>query len=232
VPIRSLAVMAALAKWADFPVHREPRPIVPIDIDRFDIGIDDWPEAVTTPAAEEDLPASLLPAALDYCKGLPLPPGRRLAPLLRGEGPIGTDRGVRLVPAWMMFRDDRRTPFIAIDPEFERNRTWRPPGLRVTGDPSVSLAADGRTLSYGFTAHPGFDYPGAKVHQMATAVVVEPVGIRRRHVSLDYMSHREMTLRLDAPLGNRVLIAPGPSPDSDFCGAPILVRTQQHNAPR
>ncbi|WP_229076053.1 hypothetical protein [Actinoplanes sp. DH11] len=231
MPIRSLAVMEALDRWADFPVHREPRPIV-----LSAISTDDWLRAnpgwradLTGPGvvlpAEDDLPPSLLAAALAYCEGLRLPPGRRLGPLIRGDGPFGTDRGVQLLPAWMMVPDGRRSPFIAMDPHFEHNHTWWPPGLRTTSSQPASLAADGRTLTFRFAAHPGVDYPGAKVHETATAVLIEPVGIRQRDASLDYIYDREMLLRLNAPLGNRVLISTGHGHGHghDTCGAPTMV---------
>lgn len=229
MPIRSLVVMEALAKWDDFPVDREPRPIVRSGMD-IDGGLRDRyaPTADAAPSllpvADHELPPELLASALAYCEGLQLPPGRRLEPLFRGDAPFGTDRGVQLLPAWIMFRDDGSSPFIAMDPRFEREHTWWPPGLRASTGTAASLAADGRTLAFPYYANTGYRYPGAKVHETATAVLIEPVRIRERETNFDLVSERFMHLRLDAPFGNRVLISPGHGHGhDDACGAPITV---------
>jgi hypothetical protein len=49
----------------------------------------------------------------------------------------------------MMYPDDRRWPFIVLDPEFSRQMTWRPENLSEWATTEESeLAPDGRTLTY------------------------------------------------------------------------------------
>jgi hypothetical protein len=228
-------VREALAKWQGFPVHQEPRPIVlttlgPTALDRL-VADPRWRAVFDGPALpESDLPPELLPAAIDYCRNVQTGAPRPLAPIVRGAGPFGTDRGLRELPAWMMYPDDRRWPFVALDPQFERERTWWPEGLRDHGSEDSVLAADGRTLTYRFMGTPAqyADYPRADVFETDTAVLVEPVEVALDGpygVRLEYAEEREVVVRLAAPLGNRVLVWPAHGAGHDTCGAPRTVIT-------
>jgi len=226
-------VQQALAKWQGFPVRQEPRPIVltslgPIVLDRL-AADPRWRAVFDGPAVpESELPPELVPAAIDYCRNVQTGAPRPLAPVVRGSGPFGTDRGLRELPAWMMYPDDRRWPFVALDPQFERERTWWPTGLVDSGSEDSVLADDGRTLTYRFmgTPAPYADYPRADVFETDTAVFVEPVEVPLDgpdSIRLAYAEEREVVVRLAAPLGNRVLVWAAHGAGYDTCGAPRTV---------
>jgi hypothetical protein len=234
--VRRTDVGDALAKWEGFPVSREPRPIVLTGLsgmvmDRLMADVQ-WRAMFDDPAvAEVELPPELVPAAIDYCRNVHTGEQRPLTRIIRGNGPFGTDRGLRELPAWMMWPEDHRWPFIALDPQFERQMTWWPPGLRAYGPQEEStLAPDGRTLTYRFIGTPSryAAYPHAEVFESETAVLVEPVevpldrpgGPRARN-----MERREVVVCLAAPLGNRVLIWLAHGAGYDTCGSPRTVIT-------
>jgi hypothetical protein len=106
-------VRQALAKWAGFPVDREPRPIVltqmgSVALDRLAADTA-WRSVFDGPAVPEaDLPSELHAAMVDYYRDVPTGAPRPLTRIVRAPGPFATDRGVRELPAWMMFPDDRR----------------------------------------------------------------------------------------------------------------------------
>jgi hypothetical protein len=235
VPIHPEHARQALARWEEFPVHREPRPIVltRMGVPRLDrLAADAQFRALFDGpgVAEPELPPAIAPAAIKYCSDVQTGAPRALARIIRANGPFCTDRGLRELPAWMMYPADRRWPFIALDPDFERLMTWSPPGLRVSGDEESALAYDGRTLTYRFTGtpRPYADFPDAVVFETDTAVLVDPVEVpldEPDSVRLDYIEEREVVVRLAAPLGNRVLIGIANGVDSDTFGAPLTVIT-------
>lgn len=210
-------VREALAKWADFPVAREPRPVVltsmsALELDRLKNDAA-WRTVFGGPGVSEaELPSELRPELSHYYRDLGEVP-EPLPRIVRALGPFATDRGFQQLPAWMMYPDARRWPFIALDPEFRRRMTWRPESI---GDDAATeesvLSGDGRTLTYRFMGTPAVyaAYPHAEVFETDTAVLVDPV-----EVALDspygarfaYAEEREVVVRLDAPLGNRVLIS-------------------------
>ncbi|MBY8874526.1 hypothetical protein K7640_22110 [Micromonospora sp. PLK6-60] len=225
----------ALARWEGFPVHREPRPVVltamgvtALERLRADTR---WREVFDGPGVPHSaLPPELVPAAIKYCSDVQTGAPRPLARLIRANGPFATDRGRRELPAWMMYPDDRRWPFIALDPDFEHRMTWRPPGLSACDHEEAVLAEDGRTLTYRFTGTPTpyADYPYAEVFETDQAVLVEPVEVPRDgpdSARLDYAEEREVVVRLAAPLGDRVLIGQAHDPGSATFGSPITVLT-------
>ncbi|KAB1107470.1 hypothetical protein F6X54_26500 [Micromonospora aurantiaca] len=227
-------VRQALAMWDGFPVHREPRPIVltamgVTALDRLMVDTQ-WRSLFDAPGVpESELPPEIVPAAVDYCRDVQSGAQRPLANIIRANGPFATDRGTRELPAWMMHPDDRRWPFIALDPDFERRMTWRPPGVGAAHHEEAVLAHDGRTLTFRFIGTPAqyADYPDAEVFETDTAVLVEPVEVARDGdgYRLAYAEEREVVVRLAAPLGNRVLIGIGHGPGTTTFGLPITVLT-------
>ena len=129
MPFQPEHVRQALVKWEGFPIHQEPRPIVLTGmgvaaLERLAADVQ-WRTVFDGPAVpESELPPELAPAAIDYCRNVQTGTPRPLARIIRAYGPFGTDRGIRQLPAWMMYPEDRRWPFIALDPEFERRMTW------------------------------------------------------------------------------------------------------------
>jgi hypothetical protein len=235
VPVRPEHVEEALAKWEGFPVHQVPRPIVLTGLSlaalerlRADT---QWRATFDGPAdPDTELPPSVVPAAIEYCRNVQTGEAGALARVIRGYGPFGTDRGVRELPAWMMYPDDRRWPFIALDPEFERQMTWWPKGLRACEGEESTLADDGRTLTYRFIGTPSAyaAYPRAECFETDTAVFIEPVEVHLDAPGsprLLYLEEREVVVRLAAPLGNRVLVSGGHGAGYDTCGAPGTVIT-------
>ncbi len=220
--------------WDGFPVHREPRPIVltamgVTALDRLMVDTQ-WRASFDAPGVpESDLPPELRPHAVKYCRDVQTGAQRPLANIIRGDGPFATDRGVRELPAWMMYPEDRRWPFIAMDPDFERRMTWRPPGVGAIHHEEAMLANDGRTLTFRFIGTPAqyADYPDALVHETDTAVLVEPVEVTHDGdgIRLDYAEDREVVVRLAAPLGNRVLVGIGHGPGTTTFGSPMTVLT-------
>ncbi|MDW3850391.1 hypothetical protein NMK34_27640 [Micromonospora sp. BRA006-A] len=235
MPIEVEHVRQALAMWEAFPVHREPRPIVltamgVTALDRLMVDTQ-WRSLFDAPGVpESELPPEIAPAAVDYCRDVQSGAQRPLANIIRANGPFATDRGTRELPAWMMHPDDRRWPFIALDPDFERRMTWRPPGVGAAHHEEAVLAHDGRTLTFRFIGTPAqyADYPDAEVFETDTAVLVEPVEVARdgNGYRLDYAEEREVVVRLAAPLGNRVLVGVGHGPGTTTFGLPITVLTE------
>ncbi|MEU3112942.1 hypothetical protein ABZ652_02550 [Micromonospora chalcea] len=223
----------ALATWDGFPVHREPRPIVLTAmgvraLDRL-MADSQWRSLFHAPGVpESDLPPEIAPAAVDYCRDVQSGAQRPLANIIRANGPFATDRGTRELPAWMMHPDNRRWPFIALDPDFERRMAWRPPGVQAVHHEESVLANDGRTLTFRFIGTPTqyADYD-AEVYETDTAVLVKPVEVDLDGdgIRLDYAEEREVVVRLAAPLGNRVLIHTGHGPGTPTFGSPITVLT-------
>jgi hypothetical protein len=185
------------------------------------------------PAVPEfELPAELRDAAIGYCHDASTGERQPLARIVRGDGPFATDRGPRELPAWMMFPEYRPRPFVGLDPEFERSRTWWPEGLHMFQDRPSTLAADGRTLTYRFVGTPaGYaDVPSAEVFETETAVVVRPIVVNRdrpNRYRADYLATREVVVRLAVPLGNRVLVWRAHGANRDTRGTPrtVLVET-------
>lgn len=221
----------ALARWDDFPVDRDPRPIV------LTAATPQWHDRVAAelrtsafdgPAVpERELTPEQLRLALDYCRdvntGEPGPLGR----IVQAPVPFTTDRGERLLPAWFMLPDNRRWPLVMLDREFERSSIWHPPGQGAPQSTEVSsLAPDGHTLTYRFLGQPCgvADYPTAVVTESETAVHVE--AIERWLAPPDsvwpaVVEEHSLVVRLAAPLGNRVLIDLGAG--ADTLGSPRTV---------
>jgi hypothetical protein len=227
-------VRQALAKWADFQVGREPRPIV---LTMMDPGVLDRLAADTAwrsvfnglVVPEAELPLELRSAAIDYCRNVQTGAPRPLGRIVRAPGPFATDRGVQELPACMMYPDDRRWPFIVLDPEFSRQMTWRPENLSEWATTEESeLAPDGRTLTYRFMGTPTAyaAYPHAEVFETETAVLVDPMETSLdapNSIRLEYVEVREVVVCLNAPLGNRVLVWLAHGVGTDTCGSPRTV---------
>ena len=210
-------IREALAMWDDFPVDRDPRPVV------LTMPSAQWEDAAAAllrrfrifdaPAVpERELPPGQLAAARRYCRDVQTGVPGRLGRIVRAAVPFATDRGDRRLPALVMLPDNRRWPFLVLDRDFERNRTWCPPGLPGPTEAPVSrLAGDDRTLTFRFFGQPEqvADFPNAVVTETATAVHVEPV---RRYLRPDgydapmSVEEREVVVRLAAPMGGRALI--------------------------
>jgi len=218
----------ALERWHDFPVRREPRPIVLTAFDPHELGRFPPEESGCRPlegtaVPESALPAELLQSAIDYCRDVQTGAQRPLAPIFRRDAPFATDRGRRELPAWLMY-----PRWIELDPQFRREHAWWPDDLRLYRGRTARLASDGRTLTYRFSGTPAAyaDYPEAHVFESETAVLVDPVEVDLdggTGYRLAVMRDREVVVRLDAPLGNRVLIWDAGGPGSDAFGSPVTV---------
>lgn len=230
------AAQRALDRWTEFPVHREPRPIVLVQLsgellDSLRRSPRLHRQFHQRAVAEAELPDELRQDALTYCHDVQTGDLRPLAEIHRGEGLFGTDRGPRWLPAWLMYPPDRRWPFMGLDPSFAREHTWRPRGDMLSYYHLASeVTADGLTLTYRFEGQPTFyaDYPTAKVYESDTAVVVWPVAVETVDPAtprLGIAHNREVVVTLQRPLGNRVLVTPEPWDSPEWVGVPRAVIT-------
>lgn len=213
------AIRRVTAKWDDFPVTREPRPIVLTQLTptawQQELERTPWQAYFDDPAAVfEQAPPAWFPGTLrEFFGGRRIVPPETWGPMVRGPAPFATDRGVRRLPAWWLRHPDTGGAWFGPDAQFLRTQTWRPPGLdQDAGSPEESrLAPDGRTLTYRFLGHPDLyaDYPHADVFETETIVAVQPVRVsvgKPGGLQLPFMQEREVTVQLAASLGNRVLV--------------------------
>ena len=213
----------AVQRWAGFPVDRVPRPLVLLGETAhprngfrsqrakraYSHG---WIET-RVPLPDELL--DMLGRAGDRPDGEPpiVITASRRCPV---EQP--TDRGRRSLPGWELQTPDTRGPIVVLDPEVAAG-AWapaeplppRPDGRDPPGDPfspRADLAGDGRTLTVSYMAGSGERHRIAEVVESRQAVAVVPrredTGAAGPRTLVGY--RRRLTVALNAPLGNRVLV--------------------------
>jgi hypothetical protein len=133
------------------------------------------------------------------------------------QATFGTDRGPRALPAWRFKLDQVTDPVqvLAIDSK----QLWRATQWGSTGmDHRARLSGDGRSLDFSFYGSPagpspcGAEYT-ADVAESRTGVVVMPREVRPNpqgstssRFCTAIAAQRTVTVRLAAPLGQRVLL--------------------------
>lgn len=99
---------------------------------------------------------------------------------------------------------------LADDPSHSWRPAEQPHADRWFSNDHAIRAGDDLTLTYNFTGAPVVytDYPDAAVYPTATAVVVAPRAVERpgTQARRQYAEGRNVTVRLDQPLGGRVLL--------------------------
>jgi hypothetical protein len=236
IPKSALQEMqAALRAWSAFPVTASPRPLVltsdPVSAPARGFSTNDAKEAFltgvfTAPAAfpagpqradgypvvtaEEAL--AVLRAEGTPASGAPRPPTPLVITTIRfGTASFGTDRGTRLLPAWLFSFAGVQDPgsVLAVAPSFR----FAAPAESIGGaSVGARLGPDGRTATIMFTgAAPGSgrctaDYT---VDQLASDTAVA-IRVRETRSSSGLCSSlgygRQQNLVLASPLGGRVLV--------------------------
>ena len=227
-------LVTAVGVWADFPVDAVPRPYVLTQSAVIEAGY-------RTGEAKgaffegrvrfaEGLPAAA--AAALVAGGVRLSPDSRSLLLVTNaiqvRHPFRTDRGERMLPAWSLDVQDWLGPVIVLDDE--PGNSWHPvtyPYARHWYSQDTATVDDhGTDLTYRFWGSPEIDtdYADAQILQTATAVAIAPRAVGRRAVDragmvapLLHVQIRTVTVRLDQPLGQRVLVnANGLAVDAAF----------------
>jgi hypothetical protein len=210
------SLAAALASWAEFPVHAAERPIVPIGSwlreagyisseakiafaeNRLRVGDGVASTAVASLVAETG-PLSAEPSqSLTVQNAVPV------------RYPFATDRGPRELRAWSLQVTDSIGPVVVVHVD-ERERLWFPPELGREGGTAYCLDAHCTRLRYRFSGTPTAyaDYDGVDLAASETAVAVRPREHRtvaQGQVMLLYAEERDVEIRLAEPLGARVLV--------------------------
>ena len=223
---REAQAREGLDAWAGFPADRQPRPLVLLDSTVQPGG---FPDGQTKLAfhrglieAVPDFPAPVL----QILRGRPR--ARAGSPLLltgatAGETEFVTDRGRQRLPAWCVRARDVPEPIWVLDPGIG-DRCWQPPGHGHDGwrGLEATLGTDSCTLTMSFIGSPqGYtSYPGARVLESGNAIAMIPIRVElvtgwRTAVGVT----RQVTVTLDRPLGNRVLL--------DDAGSPVMVTSAQ-----
>jgi hypothetical protein len=227
----------AVQCWADFPVARHPRPLVFVEPRaRPEHGFRSGTAKLgfIHGLIESAVP---LPGRILAALGARTPRSAPIAgatPVVitaarQAEAVFRTDRGPKTLPAWQLEADDVNGSIWVTDPEpIPAWEPERPPRIPppFSGSPHRSiravLAADQRTLTVSFVGAPAsrMSYSGGAIIQSDTAVAIVPqatsVGrLARWHTAVGMQ--REITVRLDGPLGERVLI------DLDGTPAEVLI---------
>jgi hypothetical protein len=220
----------AVTRWQEFPVQRQPRPLVLVGPRvrveggfrtaqaklAFHHGLFEWRVSVPGPVRAELL-AGAQPVDRHERVVDPLP--IILAALSTGE--FATDRGRRQLPAWRLEIDGGLAPVWVLDPEIDPPEWLPAPGAGApwpTGSPpiadpheSAELADDGVTMTLHFIggAEQLERYPRAEVVESDHAVALVPVreqigpeGVYRTAVGFG----RAVVGVLERPLGARVLV--------------------------
>jgi hypothetical protein len=213
----------AVARWSEFPVDAEPRPLVLVG-EAIGAG-DGFRSGEAKLAYLDGLIEAAVPLAEGVMERLTGGPGRRrdLPPLAivrteRCESEFVTDRGRRPLPAWRLHLDGGHGPLVVLDPDLrpwdpgERTDLPPPTAARPGGGPGThaELHADGRTLTHHFLgALPQFErYPRAEAIESAHAVAIVPegedIGPATARILPGYM--HQVVVTLAEPLGARVLV--------------------------
>lgn len=231
----------AVERWADFPVAADPRPVVltggevrlgePIGNFKFVEG--DFKRAFALGMVEgapgvPDEPVELLRRRRRPDREVPAGPSLVLTRAERSETEFWTDRGRRVLSAWRIDSSGAQGMIWALD-EAGHAQCWVPPPSPDTPERrphSLSLQCatlfdDGVTLRVRFRgeleAMVAYD---ASVLETSTAVCIVPVERPLQNESrataswplVDDSHSRELTVRLDRPIGARVLVGHGGYP--------------------
>lgn len=226
----------ALAVWDDFPIDRQPRPIVLMSFTHGPGGapmLEDKAQVLRYAAvvSDVDIPPWLLEA-------LQPDPGRRrqvdpvrVRSVRRVCPEYRTDRGYRTLPAYRiefegtMYRPGHAPnpkaegigypPMLALDPDVERGLWW-PAGFDssyrggLSGLPPAVLTGGGRTVRLTVYGSPPeyTDIWVGSMHESRTAAVIVIGGRRRPGVTAIPLVGvgRVVVARLAAPLADRVLL--------------------------
>ena len=211
------SLAAALASWAQFPVHAAERPIVPIGSWLLEAGYISS-EAKMTFSENRlrvgDGVASTAVASLVAEMGpLLSEPGQSLT--VQGAVPVrysfATDRGPRELRGWSLEVTDSIGPVVVVDVD-ERERLWFPPELGREGGTAYCLDTDCTRLRYRFSGTPTAyaDYDGVDLAASETAVAVQPrehSTVAEGQAILLYAEERAVEIDLGEPLGERVLVS-------------------------
>ena len=234
----------AVARWADFPLETDPRPIVLIGSgvrlgdrfagDSFKFVESDFKKAFAFGMIEgapgvPDEPVQLLRRRRRPDLEVPGGPSLLLTRAERSETDFWTDRGRRVLSAWRIESSGARGAIWAVD-EAARAECWSPPPSPDPGEPRrperldlecATLFEDGVTLRVRFRGEleSMVAYDGS-VLETSTAVCVVPVERRLQEEArataswplVDTSHSRELTVRLDRPLGARALVGLGGHP--------------------
>ena len=208
---------SALSLWRDFPVTSRPRPLVLNGSTTFLRGTfrsELEKNALLSGAVESavDLPAGVL----EQLRGTDHRAGRPVVIVGAGRttATFETDRGPTELPAWLLALRGVDVHLTVLDPTVSR-RTWRPPawppGRPFMPESRGWLLPDGRTLVFEFMGptESVAAYPRAEVLSSATAVTVAPAPESPASPGGAVMLvavPRRVTVRLDEPLGARVLV--------------------------
>ena len=232
--VREMAMaMWAVEQWADFPVDHDPRPLVFTgSIVIPEEGFRTAEAKVAFARGDIEVQGPVLDGVLAILRGVRSSErhsGSILGPLVltdgkKSERSFSTDRGPRILPAWLFKGRELLGVLWVLDPDVAAKR-WTPmepseqpaaTGGRVHLSIRSRIAPDDHTLHFEFTGGPPewVDYPSSEVIESDHAVVVIPVGFDlgppgpRRAVGY----RREVVVQLRSRLGNRVLINLDASP--------------------
>jgi hypothetical protein len=211
------SLAAALASWAQFPVHAAERPIVAIGTWLREAGYTSSEAKIAfaenrlrvddgvTSAAVASLVAEMGPLAVEPTQSLTV----HNAVLVRY--PFPTDRGPRELRAWSLQVTDSIGPVVVVDVD-QRERLWFPPEHARGGGTAYSLDADCTRLRYRFMGTPTAyaDYDGVDLAASETAVAVRPrehSTVAEGQAILLYAQERDVEIHLAEPLGARVLVS-------------------------
>jgi hypothetical protein len=228
----------AVEQWADFPVDKDPRPLVftgPIAIPDNGFTTGQAKAAFLRGDIEVQGPGfeSVL-AILGNPGSTEQHPGSIVGPLIltngtKAETSFSTDRGTRVLPAWRFEGTELLGVLWVVDPEVATKR-WKPTeppkhpapsGGRAHRSLRSRIEADGHTLHVEFTgANPEWvSYPRSEVIESDHAIAVIPVGIDHGppgpRLTIGY--RREVVVQLRSRLGNRVLV--------NLDASPVVVQT-------
>lgn len=234
----------AVERWADFPVDRNPRPLVftgPLAIPDNGFTTGHAKAAFLRGDIEVQGPGPDSVLALLRNSGSPdQHAGSNVGPLIltngkKAETSFSTDRGKRVLPAWRFEGTELLGVLWVVDPDVATNQ-WKPtepperpapPGGRAHCLLGSHIEADDHTLHAEFTgANPEWvDYPRSEVFESDHAIAVIPVGIDHGppgpRLTVGY--RREVVVQLRRRLGNRVLV--------NLDASPVAVRHKQVNPP-
>jgi hypothetical protein len=225
----------ALRAWATFPVNASPRQLVlttdPVSAPARGFRTDDAKEAFLSGAF---IASGTLPSGPQHAAGYPVLTATQALAVMRAEGTpaggaprppnplvitgirfgtssFGTDRGTRLLPAWLFSFEGVQDPaaVLAVAPSSRFPAPAASTGMASVG---VRLSPDGRSVTIRFVGAAAGRGPCTAdytVDQLAsdTAVAVKVRETARRDGLCDLVGHlRQLDILLGSPLRDRVLV--------------------------